>query len=59
LCCPCRRRMLGDVEMDNPPAVVREQDENEEDSAGDGRYREEIDRNQRAHMIRQKGAPRL
>ena len=33
--CPCGRRMLGDVEMDNPPAVVREQDEDEEDSAGE------------------------
>jgi hypothetical protein len=51
--------MVGDVEMDNPTAVVREQDEDEEDSAGDGRYREEIDRHQRADMIRQKGAPRL
>ena len=51
--------MLGDVEMDNPPAVVREQDEDEEDSAGEGGYGEEAYRHQRGDVIGQKGPPRL
>ena len=56
---PCRRRMLGDVEMNNPPAVVRQHDEDEEDSAGEGGDGEEIDRHQRGGVIGQKGPPRL
>ena len=51
--------MLGDVEMNNPPALVREHDEDEENSAGEGGYGEEIDRHQYGGVIGQKGPPGL
>jgi hypothetical protein len=36
--------MSRDVEMQNAAAVVREDDEDEQDSKGECRHREEIDR---------------
>ena len=41
---PRRRRMLGDVDVNDPPAVMHQHDEDEQDSAREGRYGEEIDR---------------
>jgi len=37
-------RMLRDVEMNDPPAVVEKDDEDEWNSTGDARYSEEVDR---------------
>ena len=56
---PGRRRMLGDVEMNDPPAVVEKDDEDEEDSTGDGLNGKEIDRAQRGGVIREEGSPCL
>jgi len=36
--------MLRDVEVDDPPAVMEQDDEDEEDSTRDRRYGEEIHR---------------
>ena len=36
--------MLRDVEMNDPPAVVEKDDEDEWNSTGDARYSEEVDR---------------
>ena len=41
---PGGRRMLRDVEMNDPPAVVEKDDEDEWNSTGDARYSEEVDR---------------
>ena len=43
--------MLGDVEVDDPPAVVSEHDEDEEDAEASGRHGEEIDRDQVLDMV--------
>jgi hypothetical protein len=43
--------MLGDVEVDDPPAVVSQHDEDEEDAETSGRYGEEVDRHQIAGMV--------
>ena len=51
--------MFRDVDVHDPPAVMQQYDEDKQDAAGEGRYREEIDRDQRGEVIRQKGAPRL
>jgi hypothetical protein len=51
--------MLSDVDVHDSPAVMQQDDEDEQDSARDGRYGEEIDRGQRSDMIRQEGTPRL
>jgi hypothetical protein len=51
--------MLRDVDVHDPPAVMHQHDEDEQDSAREGRYGKEIDRDQRGDVIRQKGAPRL
>lgn len=56
---PRRRRMLRDVEVHDPPTVVHEQHEDEQDSAGEGGDGKEIDRHQRGDVIRQEGPPRL
>jgi hypothetical protein len=36
--------MLRDVDMNDPSPVVKKGDEDEQNSTGDGRYGEEIDR---------------
>ena len=51
--------MLRDVEMNDPPAVVEKDDEDEQDSAGDGWNGKEIGRGQRSDVIRQEGSPCL
>jgi hypothetical protein len=50
--------MLSNVEMNDPP-VVEKDDEDEEDSTGDGWYGEEIDRTERGDVIREEGSPCL
>jgi len=52
-------RMLRHVEMQDTPAVVRQDDEDVEHTKGRGRDREEIDGGERTDMIREEGAPRL
>src|SRR6266446_10182674 len=51
--------MLGDVEVDEAPAVVGEHDEDEEDAEPSSGHGEEIDRDQVPDMIGQKGSPSL
>jgi hypothetical protein len=43
--------VLGDVEVDNAPAVVSEHDENEEDAEASGGHGEKVDREQVADVI--------
>src|SRR5713226_4236253 len=56
---PGRRRMFRDVEVNDPPAAVEKDDEDEQDSTGDGGYSKEIDRAQRGDVIREEGSPCL
>src|SRR5438132_8837891 len=51
--------VLGDVEVDDAPAVVGEHDEDEEDVEPSSGHGEEIDRDQVPDMIGQKGSPSL
>ena len=53
------RRVLRDVEVNDPPAVMENDDEDEQDSTRDGRDGEEIHRAQRRDVIRQERAPCL
>src|SRR5262245_36929525 len=50
---------LGDVEVDDPPAMVREHDENVENAQARGGHREEIDRNQVPDMVDEERPPDL
>src|SRR5262249_24115318 len=59
LCSPRGGRMVGDREMGDAPAMVREQYEDEEHAARDGRDREEVHRDQRGHVVGEEGAPGL
>jgi hypothetical protein len=43
--------MLGDIEMDDPSAMVSEHDENEEHTQARGGHREEIEGDQIADMV--------
>jgi hypothetical protein len=56
---PHRRGMFRDVEVNDSPALVAEQDQYEEHTAGEGRHGEEVHRHKRGDMIGQKGPPRL
>src|SRR5262245_13314090 len=59
---PVSGGMLGHVEMDDPPAVVSEYDEydeNEEHTEAGGRDREEVEGNEIADMVRKERAPGL
>ena len=51
--------MLGDVEVDDPPAVVGEHDEDEEDAEASGGHGEEVDRDQVADMVGEERPPGL
>jgi hypothetical protein len=51
--------MLCDVKVHDSPAVVEQDDEDEQDSTCDGWYGEEIDRAQRGDVIREEGSPCL
>ena len=51
--------MLGHVEVNDAPAMVREHDENEEDAQARGGDGEEIDGDEVPDVIGQEHAPRL
>ena len=51
--------MLGDVDVDDAPAVVRNQDKHEEHAAGQRRDGEEIHRHEGGEVVREEGPPRL
>jgi len=51
--------MLGDVEVDDAPAMVVEHDHDEQDAEPSGGHGEEIDRDQVSDMIGQEGSPSL
>jgi hypothetical protein len=50
--------MLRHVEVENPPAVMREHDEHEEDLEADRRDRKEIQRDDFGQVISQERPPR-
>jgi hypothetical protein len=56
---PGGRRMLRDVEVNDPPALMEKDDDDEQDSTRDGRYGEEIHRAQRRDVIREECSPCL
>jgi hypothetical protein len=51
--------VLGDVEVDNAPAVVSEYDENEQDAEASSRYGKEVDRDQVADVVGEERPPGL
>ena len=51
--------MRGDVEVDDPPTMVGEHDEDEEDAEASGRHGEEVDRNQVADVVAKERPPGL
>jgi hypothetical protein len=51
--------MFRDVDVDNSPALVAEQDQDKEHAAGEGRYGEEVHRHERGDMIGEKRPPRV
>ncbi len=53
---PRRRGMRRDVDVQDPPTIVCEDDEDEQHATGDRGYGEEIDRHQRADMVLKEGA---
>ena len=56
---PGRGGMLGDVEVEDAPAMVGEHDEDEEDAQARGGHREEIDRDQVPDVVGEERAPGL
>ena len=50
---PVGGRVFGHVEVDDPPAVVGEDDKDEEDAEASGRDGEEIDRDQVVDVVRE------
>ena len=51
--------VLGDVEVDDAPAVLSEHDENEEDAEASGRHGKEVDRDQVPDMVGEERPPGL
>ena len=51
--------MLGDIEVEDPPPVVGEHDEDEQDAQARGGDDEEIDGDEVPDVIGQERAPRL
>src|SRR6267378_1312525 len=51
--------MLGDIEVEDAPAVMGEDDQNEEDAPASGRNGEEVDRDEVADMVGEEGSPGL
>ena len=56
---PGRGGVLGDVKVDDPPAMVSEHDENEEDTQAGGGHGEEVDRHQVPDMVVEERPPGL
>jgi len=54
---PRRRRVRRDVDVQGTPTLVGEHDEDESHATGEGRHGEEIERDERAGVILQEGAP--
>src|SRR5262249_31293121 len=51
--------MLGQVEVDDPPAGVSEHNENEEDAEAGGWHRKEVNRDDVSDVVREEGPPGL
>jgi hypothetical protein len=51
--------MLGDVEVEDTPPMVGEDDQNEEDPQSSGRNREEFDRDEVPDMVGEERSPGL
>jgi hypothetical protein len=51
--------VLGDVEVDDAPAVVGEDDENEEDAEAGGGHRKEVNRDDVSDVVRAERPPGL
>ena len=58
LCRPLRRGTLGDVEVDDLPSVMGEDEQDEQHFVGHRRHNKEIQRHQILHVILQEGLPR-
>ena len=56
---PLGRRMGGDVEMDDPPSVVSQNQEHVQDLKPDRRHRKEVDRHHGLQVVLQEGPPCL
>src|SRR5438094_1194501 len=56
---PGRGGMLGDVEVDHPPPMVGEHDEDEQHAPVSGGYGEEIDGDEVPDVVGEERAPRL
>ena len=56
---PFGRRVAGDVEMDEPPPVMRHEEEHVERVEGDRRHREEVGRPDVRRVVAQEGTPGL
>lgn len=56
---PFRSGMGGDVEMEEAPPIVRQDDKDIENSKSDGRHDEEVRRDQLPHVVIKEGTPGL
>src|SRR4030095_10893284 len=56
---PASSRVLGDVEMDHPPAVAGEDDEDEEDAEASSGYGKEVDGDQVSDVVGEERPPGL
>ncbi len=56
---PFRGGMRSNVEMEKAPSLVRQDDQDIENSKGDGRHHEEVRRDQLPRMVIQEGTPGL
>lgn len=56
---PLYGRMLCDIEMNDTPTIVTEDDDDKQNSEGCSRQSEEVDRHQVLHMIVEKAPPSL
>src|SRR5260370_39757860 len=59
LSAPLGRRMRGDIEMHDPPAVVSQHQEHVQHLKANARHREEVDRHRGLHVVFQEGPPCL
>ena len=59
LACPLRRRVCGDVEVQNASAIMRENDKNEQDFKPNGMDGKEVDRGKLGNVIVEERSPCL
>jgi hypothetical protein len=57
--CPSRGGMLGNVEVEDTPAIMSQHDEDEQDAQARSGNRKEVDRNEIANVVGEERAPRL